>query len=138
MGASTYTQTNVLNALLRGEAMPLPTGTFVSLHTGDPGATGANEVATTDWPAYVRRQAEGSGAIGTGWTTPTGGLSLNLNQLIYPAKDGASPITISHFAVWDALTAGNCLDAGTLATPRILNASDIVVFDVGSLSVTVS
>lgn len=66
MGASTYTQTNILNALLRGETMPLPTGTFVSLHTGDPGVTGANEVTTAAWPGYVRRKAEAAGAMGSG------------------------------------------------------------------------
>ena len=43
MGASTYTKNNILKALLRGEAMPLPTNTYISLHTGEPGTAGANE-----------------------------------------------------------------------------------------------
>lgn len=137
-GASTYTKNNILKALLQGTAMPLPAGTYISLHTADPGATGANEVGTGAWPAYVRRKAEGTGAMGTGWTTPTTGQSTNTNQLTYPSNDGAGNITVTHFAIWDAASGGNCLDSAALTTPRTLSVGDILVFDVGSLSVTVS
>lgn len=138
MGASTYTRNNVLKALLRGEAMPLPTGTYIALHTADPGVSGANEVTAGAWPAYVRRKAEGAGAMGSGWTSPTVGVSTNTNQLTFPSNDGDNPVTVTHFAIWDALTGGNCLESAALSTPRLLGLSDIIVFDVASLSVTVS
>lgn len=138
MGASTYTKNNILKALLQGTALPLPTGTYISLHTADPGATGANEVSTGAWPAYVRRKAEAAGAMGTGWTTPTTGSSTNTNQLTYPSNDGAGTVTVTHFAIWDALSAGNCLDAAALTASRALSVGDILVFDTGSLSVAVS
>jgi hypothetical protein len=137
-GASTYTKNNILKALLQGTTMPLPTGTYVSLHTADPGATGANEVSTGAWPAYVRRKAEAAGAMGSGWTTPTTGVSANTNQLTYPSNNGAGNVTVTHFAIWDAATAGNCLETAALATARTLSVGDILVFDVGSLTVTVS
>lgn len=138
MGASTYTKNNILKALLKGTALPLPTGTYISLHTADPGATGENEVSTGAWPAYVRRKAEAAGAMGTGWTTPTTGSSTNTNQLTYPSNDGAGTVTVTHFAIWDALSAGNCLDAAALTASRALSVGDILVFDTGSLSVAVS
>lgn len=137
-GASTYTKNNILKALLQGTALPLPAGTYISLHTADPGATGANEATTAAWPAYVRRKAEASGAMGSGWTTPTAGVSTNTNQLTYPANDGASIVTVTHFAIWDALSGGNCLDSAALTTSRALAVGDILVFDTSSLSVTVS
>ena len=138
MGASTYTKNNILKALLQGTALPLPAGTYISLHTADPGETGANEVSTGAWPAYVRRKAEAAGAMGTGWTTPTTGSSTNTNQLTYPSNDGAGTVTVTHFAIWDALSAGNCLDADALTASRALSVGDILVFDIGSLSVAVS
>lgn len=138
MGASTYTRNNVLKALLRGEAMPLPTGTYIALHTADPGVGGANEVTTGAWPAYARRKAEAAGAMGSGWSSPTVGISANTNQLTFPSKDGDSLVTVTHFSIWDALTGGNCLESAVLTTPRALSVGDILVFDVASLTVTVS
>lgn len=137
-GASTYTQNNILKALLQGTAFPLPTGTWVSLHTADPGVNGANEVSTSNWPAYVRRKAEGAGSMGSGWTTATAGVSTNTNQLTFPSKDGSGQITITHFALWDAATSGNTLESAALTTPRTLAVGDILVFDIGAMSVTVS
>ncbi len=137
MGASTYTANNILQALLRGVALPLPAGTYVSLHTADPGLTGASEVTTGAWPAYVRRKAEAAGSIGSGWTTPTTGSSTNLNQLTYPTQNGAAPVTVTHFAIWDALSGGNCINSAALTTPRVLDVGDIIVLDNGSLVVTV-
>lgn len=137
-GASTYTKNNILKALLHGTTMPLPSGTYVSLHTADPGATGASEVSTGAWPSYVRRKAEGAGEMGTGWTTPTTGTSSNTNQLTYPSNYGAGSVTVTHFAIWDAASGGNCLETAALTTSRTLSVGDILVFDVGALTVTVS
>ena len=61
--ASNYTETNVINALLRGVPFPIPSGIYVSLHTGDPGEDGANEVSPDDWPAYVRKDAAVGGDV---------------------------------------------------------------------------
>jgi hypothetical protein len=137
-GPSTYTKNNILKALLRGTTFPLPTGTYISLHTADPGVTGSDEVSLVAWPAYVRRHAEAGGAIGAGWTTATTGVSTNVNQITFPSNDGAAPITITHYAIWDASTSGNCLESAALTTPRLLSVGDILVFDLASLSVTVS
>lgn len=133
MTASTYTRNNTINALLRGVAFPLPAGTYVSLHTADPGTTGASEVSTAAWPNYVRRNAEQGGAIGTGWTASTTGTSSNTKQLPFPNMNGGTPITVTHFAVWDALSGGNCLESGPLNITRILGTGDIFIADVGAL-----
>jgi hypothetical protein len=134
--ASNYTENNVLNAMLRGVTFPLPAGTYVSLHTGDPGETGANEVSTIAWPAYVRKHAEDGGAIGTGWSASTTGSSSNANQLPFVANNGAGPITITHFGVWDAASGGNYLTGAACTTPRTLEVLDVLVFSPGTLTIT--
>jgi|SRR5213595_3437707 len=136
-GASAYTRDNVLNSILRGAVLPLPTHTYVSLHTADPGTAGASEVAGA-WPAYARRQAENNLAIGNGWTAAAAGQCKNVYQLTYPAQDGGGAVTVTHFGIWDALTGGNLIATGTLTTPRLVAPGDVLVFDVQTLTVTLT
>lgn len=133
--ASDYTENNVINALLRGTAFPLPSKTYLSLHTANPGETGGNEVATSVWPSYVRKDAEVGGAIGSGWAPPNNGTTTNAKQVLYPSMNGTSAVTITHFAIYDAPTGGNMLCYAALNTPRTLQPGDVFVFDVGSLTV---
>lgn len=133
--ASNYTENNVINSLLRGVAFPLPTKTYLSLHTANPGESGGSEVSTTNWPSYVRKDAANGEAIDTGWNEPVDGVTTNLQQVLYPSHNGASAITITHWAVYDAATGGNMLNYAALNTPRTLQPGDVFVFDAGSLTV---
>ncbi|MGX0136350.1 phage tail fiber protein [Cupriavidus metallidurans] len=135
MPASTYTRNNLLNSLLRGAAFPLPAKTYLSLHTADPGVAGGNEVALAAWPAYVRKDAEAGGAIGTGWAAPANGTTTSAKQILYPSHNGVSAITVTHFAVYDAPTNGNLLCSAALNTPRTLQPGDVFVFDISALTV---
>lgn len=136
--ASDYTENNVINSLLRGVVFPVPSKTYVSLHTANPTDAGGAEVTTTAFPAYVRREAEQGGAIGTGWTAPSNGVTNNAKQLVYPGFNGPSPITVTHWAVYESATGGNILFYAALATPRQLQTGDVFVFDVNSLTVTMA
>lgn len=136
--ASNYTEENVINALLRGVTFPLPSTVYVSLHTSNPGETGANEVSTGNWPAYVRKDAAVGGAINTGWAAPTDGVTTNSKQIVYPGMNGASNLTVSHWALFDAATGGNPLAYGALQTARTLQPGDVFVFDIGALTVTMA
>lgn len=132
--ASNYTMANVMNALLRGVAFPLPAHTYIALHTGDPTPSALGEVSTANWPAYVRRQAEAGGAIGSGWTAPITGECKNPNQLTYPGQDGMASVEVTHWSVWDAAVGGNMLTFAQLQTPRVLMTGDVFVFDTYALS----
>ncbi len=136
--ASNYTENNVINALLRGVTFPLPSKTHVGLHTANPGETGGNEVTTGAWPDYVRREAEQRGVINTGWTAPSDGVTTNAKQLTFPSYNGATSITVTHFAVYDASSSGNMLVYAPLTTSRTLQPGDVLVFDIGSLTVSVA
>ncbi len=140
--ASNFFKLNGLNAALRGVAYPVPAGTYVALHTAAPNdATGGNEVTLGAWPAYVRKHAENGGAIGTGWTNPPtddGADSFqckNVYALPYPANNGAGPVIVTHFSVWDALTGGNMITSHALVTPVQIDPLEVFVFDVATLTV---
>lgn len=135
--ASDYLENKLYNNILRGQAFTPPAAVYVALHTASPGDTGANEVTLAAFPAYVRQDAAKGGSVDAGWTAPTGGSGKNALQLIFPVFDGAAPITVTHYTLWDAATAGNCLVSGQLASARTLNPGDVFVIDVQKLTVTV-
>lgn len=135
--ASDYTEENHMAALCDGVAYPLPTGTWISLNTGDPAETGGGEVLVEAWPAYVRRDAEQGTGIGTGWDTTVNGERKNAKQLTYPSFNPVNldaEITIIGWTAWDAPVGGNALFGSMLETPRLLKRGDVFVFDAHALT----
>lgn len=74
---------------------------YISLHTADPGTTGANEMASCP------RQA-------VSWNAASGGTKTNSNALSF-TNPGTSQAT--HWGAWDASTGGNYTTGGVLASP---------------------
>lgn len=132
--SSNYTEENHMAALCDGVPYPLPTGTWIALHVADSSETGAAEVSTVSWPAYVRRAAEQGDVIGTGWTTTDIGERKNAKQITYPSHDGLIDVTITHWSAWDAPTGGNMLFAAPMETARLMKTGDILVFDIHALT----
>jgi len=124
MPASTYAGDAMLNLLLRGIPFTPPTRVYISLHTADPGPTGANEVSTVNWPSYVRKDPALGAAIATGFDEPVNKVTQNVNLMDYGAIDGVASVTITHQAVWDADVAGNMIVYGALTTPKTFAPSD--------------
>lgn len=69
--------------------------TYVSLHTGDPGTNGANEV-TGGSPAYARKSVT--------WAAPSNGTIQSSNSQVF---DVPAATTITYAGYWDAATSGN-------------------------------
>ncbi|MEY9435582.1 phage tail fiber protein [Bradyrhizobium elkanii] len=138
MPISDYAGNNLLNSLLRGVAFPLPAKVYISLHTGDPGRTGVNEVTLAAWPAYIRKDAADGGNVDTGFSAAASRNSKNAKQLIYPVNDGAGNVTVSYWALFDAPTGGNCLAYGPLSSSRTVQPGDVFVVDVNKLTATVN
>lgn len=136
--ASNYTEDNIINALLRGVAFAQASTIYVGLHTSDPTDAGGNEVTLAAFPAYERLDAAKGGAISSGWTASSNGVSKNANQLIYPVHDGGGDITVTHFALYDAATGGNMLVHAPLNTARTLSPGDVYVIDPQQLTVQLS
>jgi hypothetical protein len=87
-----------LNAALNGvKAL----GNYISLHTADPGVTGASELAGGS-PLYARKQ--------TTWGTPANGVLTGSAQTF----DVPAGQTIGWYGVWTAATGGTWVTGGPL------------------------
>jgi hypothetical protein len=114
-----------------GEALvltPLTTTAFVSLHTADPGDTGANEITGG---AYAR---QGPVTFANAGGNPT--VASNSAIVTYPAATAAWG-TISHFGIWSAATGGTFRGSGALSTPKPVNNGDTARFAANALTITV-
>lgn len=112
-----------------GEALLLTTlltGRFISLHTGDPGNTGASEVAGV---SYVRQAATFSQSGGN----PT--LADNDADIEYPVAT-TNWGTVSHFGVWSASSGGTFYGGWALSANRTINTDDVARFLAGVLVAT--
>lgn len=137
---SNYSETNILQATLRGVAFPIPTNVFVAMFTADP--TDANivagEVQTAAMAAYARQNAAGGGTIDTGWSAPADGVSSNAKVITFPANNGAGAIVVTHIGIYDALAGGNLLYHAPLVSPKTLQPGDVLSFGIGTLTITVA
>lgn len=97
---------------------------YVSLHDGDPGEDGSNEITAGD-NSYAR-QAASFGAAASGAVSTDAALEWT----DMPA------VTVSHVGVWDAATDGNFLWGGALAASKATNAGDTFSIASGSLTAT--
>lgn len=109
MAVSTYAKNVILDAIVRGVA-PASSATYLSLHTADPGSTGASEVAGGS-PAYARTAIT--------WNPASGG---SIDDATSSALNVPGSTTVTHFGLWDALSAGNFLMGGALPVPETFGA----------------
>lgn len=103
MSANSNAVNELNNALLMitGSAGVEKNAKFISLHTGNPGTTGANEVAGG---SYIR--------VATTWGAISGG-SVTGSQVTINVP---ASTTIAYWGLWDASTSGNYYDGGQLPT----------------------
>lgn len=97
-------------------------GSWISLHTGDPGTTGANEV-TGGSPAYARKQ--------TTWTGGTSDGVVAGSAVSFDVPAG----TYTHIGVWTAATSGTFVGGFALSTSTGALPGQAVVAVTPSISV---
>lgn len=73
---------------------------YASLHIGDPGTTGANEV-TGGSPAYARKAVT--------WGSPSAGEMAAAGQPVFDVPTGT---TITHVGIWSAVSGGTFYGSG--------------------------
>lgn len=130
MSFSNYQENKILNAVYNGAALSNPATVYTSLHTADPGETGATAEAT--YTGYARK---GATANTTNFPTTSSGVIANGIAITFdPCTGGSNAIT--HFAHWDAVSGGNCIGSGALTST--LNVSNGVTpsFAIGAMTVT--
>ena len=111
-----------LDSLFDGDAYVVPTDWDVSLHTADPGETGADEVAGG---TYVRQLPSFSVAGSKSKTT-----DAEIEFTLMPA------CTITHLGVWGYYTdTWVWLWGGELGSSKVVGAGDTVKIPVGDLDI---
>jgi len=130
MPISTYAGNLVLDWLLSTATATRPTTWYLSLHTADPGLTGANELLTSVDADYVRKAITFAAASGLTKATDAG--------VTWTADAAATTYIVTHIGVWDALTAGNFLSYGELAVPETIVASGALNLSAGRVIASIA
>lgn len=121
---SDYLEAEIYDWLKAGAFPSAPANVYVSLHTADPGDTGASEHGAT--AGYTRKIIgfSGSGPISNAANVEFAQATVNYSA------------AITHFGVWDALSSGNFLGGSALTTSRTISTGDIPRFATGALTWT--
>lgn len=113
VGPTTYLVNKLLDLTFRNVAWTPPAIVYVKMHTGDPGATGANAAS-----AQTTR-------IATSWTAAASGL-INISGT--PENTLNATETISHVSFWDSAgpAGGNCLWTAQATASKSGASQDII------------
>ena len=109
----------ILNAFARGTSYAGNASLFLSLHTGDPGNTGASE-----YTGYAGTRPAVAFAVSSGQT------SLNSAQVVFEISGGG---TITHAGLWTATSGGTWKGGGILAASQVVVNGNAFLFGVGSV-----
>lgn len=123
-----YWENEILDHLF-GKGSYTPPTIYVGLSTADP-MDDASGLAEPSGNAYAR-----VATAGADWNVASGGAIANANDITFPeATDSWG--TITHFALFDAASAGNMLAHGTLSVSKSISSGDTAKFAAGDLDVT--
>ena len=126
MSASNYAENKILDHALGVATFTRPANVFLALFTSDPGEAGTgSEVAGL---GYARQQTQ--------FNPASNGQSANTSLVTFPAASGGAWGTLTHFGIFDALSAGNLLFSGALAATKVIADTDQLLLDAGSIVVT--
>lgn len=128
-GFSNYLEAMIINASLRGAAFTVPAAHHVGIFSADPTDDGnVNEFA---YAGYARQNVTNAFAAPSGLDNQTS----NTGQVVFPANSTSGNIIVTHFAIFDAPTGGNCLYTGPLSSPRTVVPGDQPAFPVGNVTI---
>ena len=128
MSKSTAHANAVLDAI--GD-MSLHAATYISLHTGDPGTTGASEVAGG---SYARVQVNAQAGASPAWAAAAAAAMVNSGAITFPQGGGDAAVT--HFGLWTAATAGTFIRGGALDAGFTYSSTVTPEFADGALELT--
>jgi hypothetical protein len=130
MSVSTYERDNRL-AVFRGTAYTETANYYVSLHSADPGLTGASELSGSGYARVAVSAATGS------WTAPaTNGANreiTNAGAITFPTATGDWS-TATHFGIWSASSGGNFIRGDAITDPKTVENGDTATIPIGSLA----
>lgn len=121
--------TNVANGWLNairsgGTTYTVVAGTFVQLHTADPGAAGSTAISVGSTTRLSVSQNAASGG------------SITISGTAGPWTNGGTSETISHISVWSASSAGNFLYSVALSAPQAWASGNTFTLNTLTVSLT--
>ena len=128
MSFADYLENALLDHLF-GKATFTSPAIHVALSTADPLEDGSG-LAEPSGNGYAR-----VATAPADWNASASGLVDNLSEITFPQATGAWG-TVTHFALFDAATAGNMLLRGALTTSKSIDNGDTAKFAAGDLDVT--
>jgi hypothetical protein len=146
-GFSNTVEKRLLDALFKSTTFPLPAQIHISLHSADPGDTGANELVVGTSPGYARaaRAPDPNNTTHTSWQavdqTAEAAAIRNAAAVTFPeaTADWNGNNKITHWGAWDAGSGGVFLCGGTIAAGGVtVNQGVTLTFDPAELEFTVN
>ena len=110
MSISNYAELKILEHTTGTTAWTMPTTVYIKLHTADPGEAATSAAAGETTRKSAAWASAASGSIATSAT-------LEWTNV-------ASTETLTHWSLWDNLTAGNALWTGALSSSAAVTAGD--------------
>lgn len=121
MSFSNYLELELLDAVVNNGSFAVAQA-YCSLHTGDPGETGANEVTGGSYA----RQSLSFAAAASG----SAASDATINFTLMPS------CTVTHLGLWDAASNGNFLAGGLLAESKVVALNDTFRFTSGTVVIS--
>jgi hypothetical protein len=125
---SNHWENKILDHIFGKDSYSPPT-IYVGLSTADPfdDASGLSEPAGNGYARIATNASD--------WNAASAGVIYNSNELIFSEATGNWG-TITHFALFDAVAAGNMLSHGALNQSRAIVSGDKARFAVGDLQLS--
>lgn len=130
MPYSTYFNDAMLN-WFKGTTFPAAISTaYISLHTATPGASGTSADVTIAVAGSRASVAAGDLSAPADSALSGGGRQISNTATVTLTASALAGATVTFFGIWDAVSGGNFLGYGQLATPRIIQVGDVVQFPI--------
>jgi len=127
---SDFLELEVLDHLF-GKGSYSPPTIYIALSTADPTDSGSGIAEPGGGTNYARKITAGAD-----WNIAASGALDNANAITFVEATGTSWGTITHFALYDALTSGNMLAHGALTASKTIDSGDTASFGAGDLDVS--
>ena len=124
---SNYLETQLVNVTLRNTAYTTPTTVYLALFTTDP--TDADTGTEVSGGGYAR--------MACAFDAPSNGVTQNTSIETWTAS-GANYGTVTHMAIYDAVTAGNMLYHTIMTASKVINDGDTLNVAAGAFTVTLA
>jgi hypothetical protein len=132
MPKSNYLKDAIIKHIFGIETFTAPNTLYLSLHSANPGATGANELSGN---SYARKAFDANTEMAFGGADS--GLVSSIVDLTFPTATG-DWVETTHFGIWDASSGGNLLYYGPWDDAKTVEADDTLTVPSSNLNVSES